>query len=464
MSSVHEEHLILLGAIISDRFLRQLVSLDPLPLIDNRLLKSVLGMCCAYFQQQQSAPGLHIRDIWRIERQDSDEDEAKLELVDKTIERVLSEYDAGRIQFNVEYVLGLAEQYLKLRKLKRMADDLRVAVTNKDPDVADQVIVKYMPLRLNGGGGSTPVEGGFFTELFESEERPLFELSGPLGQVMNRQFFRSGFISFFGPAKVGKSWTLMEMAMQAWWQRCNVAYFVVGDMSLRDVKERMASHMTRRPSRRFAKRISLVNVPKMNGSGVEHEQQTIDPFGMEDIAKAERLWKIRTRGKHLRVDCFPGMTKSIRDLDARLAEWEHFHKFMADVVVIDYADVLMPMQSRGDGGERNEINDTWIYMRALAQKRNNLVITATQADAGSYRKKRLDMSNFSGDRRKNDHVTALYALTQSREDKVADRIVVEEILVRHGQSADSPVTVHRCLPMGRFNVFGTWGVIGRQDE
>ena len=446
----------ILGAVVSDRFLRQLVSLDPLPLIDNKLLRIILTLCCEYFKQHQTAPGPHIRDVWAIYRRDADEDEAKLELVDRTIEKVLGEHEAGKIQFNAEYVLSLAEQYLKLRKLKRVADDIRAAVTMKDPTAADSAIVKYAPVRLDGGGGSVPTEQGFFAELFGEDERPLFQFPGPFGQLLNGQLFRTGFLSFTGPAKVGKSWVLMECALKAWWQRCNVAYFIVGDMSLRDVKERIASHMTQLQSRRHVKK--SVRVPKAPQNGnpeITAEEREVASYTLSDLGEAEKSWHRRTKGKSLRVDCFPGKSKSIRDLDAVLDGWEHFHKFMADVVVIDYADVLGPSGKRE--ALRDEINDTWIYMRALAQKRNCLLITATQGDAQSYGKRYLDMGNFSDDRRKNDHVTASYGLTQTREDKQKDCIGVNEILVRHGSSVGGSVLVHRCLSIGRFHMASEWG-------
>jgi hypothetical protein len=458
MAAAHEEHLMILGLIGSERFLRQFLSLDPLPLIDSRIFKTIAQLCASHFEQHQVAPGRGIQDLWRIYREDSDEDESKLDLVEKTIEKVLTEYEAGQLPTNDDYVLSVAEKYLKLRKLKRLSDDLRAAVTGKDADVGDQAIVQYTPVRFHDGGGAGPMDRGYFMELFEDEDRPLFRLSGPLGQLMNSQLRRTRFIALFGSAKVSKSWALQELAMTAWWQRCNVAYFVVGDMSMRDVKERMAQHMTKKQSKKYRKE-GLIKLYHRNGNGIEWEEKEVEAFGLTDVLNAEEGWKKKVKGKHLRIDCFPSGSKSIRDLEGVLDNWQHFYTFVPDLVVIDYADLLSPIRSRGDNGERNEINETWTYMRALAQRRNCLVITATQGDADSYGKRKIGMRNFSGDRRKNDHVTALYGLTQTEEDKKEDRVVVEEILVRHGQAASKPVTVYRCLPIGKFHAAAQWDYV-----
>ena len=59
-------------------------------------------------------------------------------------------------------------------------------------------------------------------------------------------------------------------------------------------------------------------------------------------------------------------------------------------------------------------NEIWKNLRALSQSRNCLVLTATQADAKSYEKNVLTMSNYSEDKRKFAHVTAMYGLNQDK--------------------------------------------------
>ena len=56
----------------------------------------------------------------------------------------------------------------------------------------------------------------------------------------------------------------------------------------------------------------------------------------------------------------------------------------------------------------NQINTTWKQLRALSQDRHCLVVTATQANAGSYtREAPMDRRSFSEDKRKLAHATGI---------------------------------------------------------
>jgi len=80
------------------------------------------------------------------------------------------------------------------------------------------------------------------------------------------------------------------------------------------------------------------------------------------------------------------------------------------------------------------------------------VISATQADAESYKKGRLTLSNFSEDKRKLSHVTAQYGLNQdpSGREKALGIMRINEIVVREGAfSSDHEVYVLQDLAAGR---------------
>jgi len=91
-------------------------------------------------------------------------------------------------------------------------------------------------------------------------------------------------------------------------------------------------------------------------------------------------------------------------------------------------------------------------LRGLSQERHVLVVTATQADSESYERKRLTMSNFSEDKRKLSHVTAMYGLNQDPQgrEKKLGILRINEIVVREGEfSNDREVWVLQDLAAGR---------------
>src|SRR5690606_9911830 len=121
------------------------------------------------------------------------------------------------------------------------------------------------------------------------------------------------------------------------------------------------------------------------------------------------------------------------------------------IVIVDYADILSSDDARVTEF-RHRQDHVWKSLRALSQERHVLLITATQADAESYKKGRLNMTNFSEDKRKLAHVTAQFGLNQDPDgrEKALGIMRINEIVVREGSfSADSEVHVLQDLAAGR---------------
>jgi hypothetical protein len=130
------------------------------------------------------------------------------------------------------------------------------------------------------------------------------------------------------------------------------------------------------------------------------------------VDKAKELWKNNfiKKKKFFRMSTHPNGTLSVNNIKAILAIWEK-DGFIPDVILIDYADLLI--DDKIQGNEREKQNQVWKDLRGLSQASHSLVITVTQADAASYSQNRLGLGNFSEDKRKYGHVTASYGLNQS---------------------------------------------------
>jgi hypothetical protein len=131
--------------------------------------------------------------------------------------------------------------------------------------------------------------------------------------------------------------------------------------------------------------------------------------------------------------------------------WEREDNFIADVIVIDYADLLAPDPDIARLEWRNQVNKIWQRLRRLSQERACLVLTATQANARSYdEKKLLTRRNFSEDKRKLAHVTAMFGLNQTGEEKELNVLRVNPIVVREEEySPSQSITLLQRLQKGR---------------
>ncbi|KKM05327.1 hypothetical protein LCGC14_1755320, partial [marine sediment metagenome] len=99
---------------------------------------------------------------------------------------------------------------------------------------------------------------------------------------------------------------------------------------------------------------------------------------------------------------------------------------------------------------RHQENQKWQRLRNLSQERHSLLLTATQAKATAYMKDLLDLSDYSEDKRKYSHVTAMYGLNQTPEEKRIGMMRINPLLVRDSDYAtDRPVTILQRLQIGR---------------
>jgi hypothetical protein len=79
-----------------------------------------------------------------------------------------------------------------------------------------------------------------------------------------------------------------------------------------------------------------------------------------------------------------------------------------------------------------------------------LVITATQAAASSYDHATQRLSDFSEDKRKYAHCTAMYGLNQTDQEKKIGLMRLNELVVREGDyDRSTTISVLQRLQMGR---------------
>ena len=130
-----------------------------------------------------------------------------------------------------------------------------------------------------------------------------------------------------------------------------------------------------------------------------------------------------------------------------LDSWEVFEGFIPDVIVIDYADNLAPENTREE--YRHQQNRTWKMLRGLSPERHCLVVTATQANTASYDQTTLTMKNFTEDKRKYAHVTGMFGLNQSTEEKRAGLMRLNSLVMREDEFyAEDEVNVAQAIWKG----------------
>jgi len=462
------------AAIVSTSFLRGIVSVYDESLVEGDLLRTVLRWCVEYLEKHGEAPGQSIQDIFTKHYKRMDPDLA--EDVGAFLEGLSREYEDGEPKLNSEYLLKQAEDLFRARSLKRLTERIQIEVEDGELEEAEQALTEHRIIRLSSSSIVNPFDDpNAIRNAFEFQSNPLLSLPGALGKAINDQFCRDNLVGIMGREKIGKTWTLMEIAMRGLRAGLRVLFVQAGDMSKHQQIIRFGVRLAGRSNK--VKYCGDVLLPVLdcwhnqtgecdespNDDGVVEDGTWEDPIylspeeaeGYQPCTKCEgkkkfrgAVWRIpkhispltadvaidngrrfmKANGADFRLSCHPMYTLTMRQIQGILHRLEVEDGFTPDLIIIDYADILAPEDPRRS--EQDNENMRWMLMRRMSQEQKCCVVTGTQADADSYTKKTLTMKNFSRDKRKFAHVTSMLGLNQLASEKARGLLRVNQIVVR----------------------------------
>lgn len=176
-----------------------------------------------------------------------------------------------------------------------------------------------------------------------------------------------------------------------------------------------------------------------------------DPLTVKEAKDVFKNFFIKNKRK-IKLSTHANGELTINKIKSILETWKRKENFVPDILLIDYADLLV---STAKMETRHQIDFIWRSLRGLAQKYNLCIVSPTQADAKSYEQYLLKLGNFSEDKRKLAHVTAMYGLNQSpdgREKKLGIMRINKIVVREDGFHESDQVHVLQRLQIGRPNL------------
>lgn len=362
---------------------------------------------------------------------------------------------------NGQAVVTLADKHLKKVQLKRMADDVQKAVEIGQVARAEEIVGKGIKAGLAAPEGvdlfcdAEAMRSTYAREIVE----PLVRYPDGLGEFFGPHLRRDCFIAFMGMEKAGKSYWLLDIAWRAMLARKRVAYFQVGDLSLDQIKDRFLVRSAKRPSWSTrhdngwpctVKTPTKITPVKEDAALVEFtEQEWKRPLqaGSDWVEKIQLHVQHETRSKRsfFKLFWFPTKTVSVLQVKA-MVDSLVMREWSPDVVCVDYADLLAPSNRRDD--KRDQIKHDWEQLRQISMENHCLVLSATQVNADSYKKKTLDRTNFSENHLKFAEVNGMIGISMTAEEKERQLNRLNWVVRREGQySPRRCVTVAGCLAL-----------------
>lgn len=397
----------------------------------------VAGWCVRHYTKFRKAPGKNIAgyfDRWSETKRDA-------ELV-QSIENFLSSLSSqSKEKLSSQYLLDLADEVFNRTMLEELRDEITAGIQSGEISKVVQKVEKFNRIEMGLGSTDTPLKDPAVvrTALSDMGDTLVKWDQKPLRQFFQRIFSREEFIAFIGKEKVGKSFWLQELSIQSVMNKRRTAFFEVGDQSRNQIIRRFAARLAGRPFRADEGCRYPVKMVPGDPPTITHEYKKFDQDMSPDEAEKAMLEFGKQYGaSRLRMSVHPNMSISARGIDSILERWKESEKWVPDVVVVDYADILAPIDGKTES--RDQINANWATLRQISQKYHCCVVTATQSDAASYDAKTLGRGNFTGDKRKNAHITAQVGINQTTAEQESG---IARLNIIHGR--DLEFSSEKCI-------------------
>lgn len=404
-------------------------------LFDSRWCNVVGGWIVDHARRYGKAPSGALRQMFDEWAAADGRDEQEVAAMERWLAYVEEEWSSQKPPC-ADYIIdraGMIFNRARLRRALRQADE---ELDRGRIESAWAVVSEASRVDLGRGALVKPAEDfdAWAAALDPRRTTPLIRYPGALGNFFGARLGRDNFIAFMAPDKTCKSITLLDLAFRAVREQRRVALFDVGDMSQDQVLRRLGQRACRRPLRAGRSRVPV----------------SIDPDGNvtwrsvlweHDLTPSDCLTAFRRVCRDrdlLRLVCYPNSSVNVAGLAGVLREWAR-ENWVADVVVIDYADILAPPAGVKDSLE--QIDVTWRQLRRLSQEMRCLVVTVTQSSAAAYHGKHrlLGRQHFSGRKTKLAHVTGMVGLNQTPEEAEREVMRWSWVVGREGSARDHDV-------------------------
>jgi replicative DNA helicase len=367
-----------------------------------------------YIDKYRKPPGDHLADI--LSHKLSSENKAERELYTDLLHSI----HAAQATVNVPYVMAQLKTFIRRQSLRSVAVDLAKALqrdTEESLEEAEQLIagVRQVNMALFDPGLrlSDPKRALAFLDITNE--------SFPTGiPELDRRGFgpnRKELWLFIGDTKAGKSWGLIHIAKMALVHHLRVCHITL-EMSEQRCAQRYFQTLTS-----MAKRKDLLPTIHFERDELRRikgfRKANIEPrFSLDDHnirQKLEAYFKEASPRllNNITIKQFPTGTLTVPQLTAYLDNLEATERFVPDLLVIDYPDLMKLDKSN----YRLSIDETYKDIRGLAVARNVAVAIVSQSHRGAAKAKTVRADNVAEAYSKIAHCDVIITYTQTKHER-----------------------------------------------
>lgn len=425
---------LLIGLIVSNDFIKQIAPILNVAYLQASSSKLIARWCLDYYDNYSKAPSELIQDIYLQNKSQLNEEDSII--IAKVLSHISETYaSTEKDKFNIPYMIDKASNYIRQRRLVLLQEQLDHDIVTNNLDKAENAILSYNRIS-KVSYRETNLWKKDVSGIFNTESYQLFKMPKALGQLQG-YFRRGNLYAYAGVAKRGKSRWLAQTAAVAALNRCKVLYISL-EMDEIETDDLLLNTFIRSPLSKESSEPIEVTIPRFS------EENTILYDTVQMNPPTEKMY--HKYQKKLSMLCAPIHTiigepnnMTLENIEEQILSLEYLHGFSADAIFLDYADILA-----GKGYDsRDRVNNIWIGLKALAKKYHCAIITATHMNGEALKKDGEDY-NIGEDKRKLNHVSGMYILNQTEEEKRDKIMRVKAVATRFGEytSLDEVVVLY----------------------
>jgi replicative DNA helicase len=396
----------------------------------------IAAACYDYIDKYKEPPGDHLPDILghKLESDNQRERELYTDLVHNI--------HAAKDGINVPYVMAQLDTFVRRQSLRSVAIDLAKSLqrdTEESLEEAEKLIagVRQSSLALFDPGTrlSDPLRALAFLDIANE--------SFPTGipELDKRGFgpTRKELWLFIGNVKAGKSWALTHLAKMALVHHLKVCHITL-EMSEARCSQRYFQALTA-----LAKRGEMLNTTHFErdslGRICAFKQGMVRPklaLDDPDIRRKLEAWMSSEATRllsNVMVKQFPTNGLTVHQLLGYLENLEATERFVPDLLVIDYPD-LMKLDK---ANYRLALDELYKDIRGIAVSRNIAVAVVSQSHRKAVGAKTIGAENVAEAYSKIAHADVIITYTQTDDER---KLGLARLLVAGGRNDQDKLTIH----------------------
>ena len=345
----------------------------------------------------------------------------KDEVSDMSNDIVNSIYDINIKEYDNDWIKRTAESWIKWKHFdKQLIKTIEYVKTqNVSAENVEDVVKRAIGMISTDGSVNFNTDLGL--DFFNPEDhiqRKTNKLETGwtfIDNVSGGGYDPKSLVIYAGEQNVGKSIWLVNDAANFVRMGQNVV-FITAEMSAQKVIKRIGSN--------------LLNIPMM-----EYDEKSAN----RDFIKRrlERISRGLLPPGKLFVKEFPTSQGTILDIEAYLKDLEETQDHKVNVLVVDYINILANYRNPNTENTYMKIKQIAEDLRALAVKRNMLVISATQINRGAWDSTEIKMENIAESAGLAHTADVMYAIIQDSMMHAAREYWLKVLKIRDGQGKGS---------------------------